>query len=53
MLSVEKNYFAEDEEFGSDQHLAIAVSFLDAEYKPMDEDRGELAFYVNEWGYND
>ena len=53
MLSVEENFFAGDEIFGRDQHLAIAVGFFDAEYKDMDEEKGELVFYVNEWGYND
>ena len=31
----------------------MAVGFTDADDNPMDPERGELAFYRNEWGLNE
>jgi len=48
-FSVEENFFTGADGFDSSNGFALAVGFVSSEDNPMDPEKGELAFYRNEW----
>ena len=41
-MTIEENFYAEDHIFGTEQGLALAVTFIDARGNPLDTRYGEL-----------
>ncbi len=39
--------------FSSNEGLAIAAAFMDADEEPIDPEKGELKFFENSWGIED
>ena len=51
-FSVEENFFTGEDGFDANDGFALAVGFVDSDDNPMNPEKGELAFYRNEWGFN-
>lgn len=53
-LSVEENFFTEDDIFGPDLGFMIAAGALESDwYTQINPTKGELIFYQIKWGYDD
>lgn len=53
-MSIESDHFTDDDEFGYEQGLAIAVGFSDSnDSKEVDPRFGKLIFYASEWYYDE
>ena len=52
-LSVEENFYTEQDVFDSSNGFALAVGFADHYDNPIDPERGELAFYRHDWWLNE
>ena len=52
-LSTKESFFSDEEIFDSKKGLAIAVAFMDHDENMLDPEQGELAFYRNEWDFNE
>ena len=48
-----EDYFSETDVFDSSKGFAIAAAFVDANENKLDPEQGELAFYRNEWGFDE
>ncbi len=53
IVSTRESYYSDTEVFDSTKGLALAVGFVDADENLLDPDQGELAFYRNEWGFDE
>ena len=54
-MSQNENFFKDTDTFSSDQGLAIAAAYMNSEdiAETLDPKKGELTFYLNEWGYDE
>ena len=53
-MSIERDHFTDDDEFGSEQGLKIAVGFSDVNSsREVDPRFGKLIFYASEWYYDE
>ena len=52
-MSLNENFFEDTETFNATQGLAIAAAYVDEEETMLNPEKGELAFYYNEWGYDE
>ena len=54
-MSQNENFFKDTDAFSPDQGFAIAVAYMNTKdvSEVLDPKKGELAFYLNEWGYDE
>ena len=50
---VEESFFTGADEFDTDNNFALAVGFHDVDENPIDPEKAELAFYRNDWSFNE